>query len=126
MSSDRTFGLVVGAALAAAGAIPAVKHHPMRWWLFYLGTALAAVGATRPGLLHPLNRLWTGLAKILHRIVSPLVLGAMFFLVITPIALIMRMLKRDALHLRTNSSAPTYWKKLEPGGPIAETMRHPF
>ena len=70
---------------------------------FFLLAAFAA-----PTLLAPLNRAWFALGQLLHKIVSPVVLGAMFFLLITPVAIVARLLGRDALRL-TKHRGSTYW-----------------
>jgi hypothetical protein len=90
------------------------------------GFALAAARA--PRLLAPLNAAWFGLGLLLGRLVSPLVLGAMFFLLITPIAWAMRVAGRDALRLRRDRAAPvdSYWIARDPPGPEPGSFRNPF
>ncbi|MHC4295235.1 MAG: SxtJ family membrane protein, partial [Planctomycetota bacterium] len=79
-----------------------------------------------PTRLAPLNRAWTALSLILFRIVNPLVLGIMFFLVVLPIGLLMRLFGKDPLRLMFDREAPTYWIDKEPLGPAKETMRNQF
>jgi len=70
----------------------------------FLLTSFAA-----PGLLTPLNRAWMGLAALLHAITTPIVLGVMFFLLFTPVALVMKLKKRDTMKRRFDQSLPSYW-----------------
>ena len=125
-SSDRSFGLVFAgffALLAAYG-----WWHASGRWPLYLGIAgvflLAAL--VWPNVLKPLNRLWTKLGYVLGRIVSPLVLGLIFFVVMTPLGLLMRLLRKDTLRLRGNPGAGSYWIVRQPPGPPGETMRDQF
>ena len=62
-----------------------------------------------PAALAPLNRVWTRFGLLLHRIVSPVVLGVMFFVVVTPMGLVMRALGKDPLRLRFDREARSYW-----------------
>jgi hypothetical protein len=63
----------------------------------------------RPGILHPLNRAWLAFGRLLHLVVSPLVLGAIFFLCVTPIGWIMRLRGKDVLSLARCSDLSSYW-----------------
>jgi hypothetical protein len=85
---------------------------------------LAALAA--PRMLHPLNALWFRLGLLLHRVVSPLVMGAVFFLCVTPIGLIMRMRGKDLLSLRREDGSRTYWVVRDPAGPDPATMTKQF
>jgi hypothetical protein len=125
-SSDRGFGIVftVVFALIAGFQLYAGRIE----WAMGLGAVAAvflAVALVRPTLLAPLNRLWTRFGLLLHRIVNPLVMGVMFFGVITPFGLAMRLFGWDALSRKRKPEAASYWIEREPG-PAPETMRHQF
>ena len=85
--------------------------------LFAVAAAFAAVAIVAPRLLQPLNRLWMAIAEVLHRIVNPLVLGVMFFLIITPMGMVMRALGKDPLRRKFNKGLDTYWIARDPPGP---------
>ena len=89
--------------------------------MLFLVTATA-----RPKLLSPLNRFWTLLGTILHRIANPILMGFIFFLVVTPIGLTMRLLGKRPLDLKFDPEAKSYWKKRDPPGPPPETMKNQF
>ena len=76
-------------------------------------SAFALFAALFPHLLHPLNRAWLAFGRLLHKIVSPLVMGAVFFLVVTPTALIMRLRGHDLLSLRWRPDQSSYWIERE-------------
>jgi hypothetical protein len=84
------------------------------------------VTAARPVLLNPLNRAWMKFAALLHAIVSPVVLGAMYYLVITPFGVAMRLCGRDALKRRLDHTAKSYWIRRDPPGPPPDSLPRQF
>ena len=79
-----------------------------------------------PAALAPLNRVWTRFGLLLHRIVSPVVLGVMFFVVVTPTGLLMRALGKDPLRLRLTVTQRSYWIDRQPPGPAPDTLNNQF
>ena len=125
-SSHRTFGLVFAVVFAVIGLLPWVFGGPVRVWSIAVGAAFAAVAWLWPAALAPLNRVWTRFGLLLHRLVSPVVLGVMFFLVVTPTGLIMRALGKDPLRLRFDRGARSYWIVRQPPGPAPDSLNHQF
>ena len=125
-SSERSFGIVVGAAVIAIAAWPVFWGRPARWWAAFIGAALVITALGHPPALRPLNRAWTALGAALHGIVSPLVMGAIFFGVVSPIGLVLRLAGKDSLRLRWQPDAPTYWIPRTPPGPAGDSMRQQF
>jgi len=125
-SSDRSFGLVFAAFFAILAAYN--WWHQRAIWPLYLAVAVAflAVALLWPNALAPANRLWTKLGHILGMIVSPIVLSLMFFLVVTPTGLLMRLLGKDPLRLRRDSGAGSYWIVRRPPGPPGDSMGEQF
>ncbi len=117
-SSDRGFGLVIGAALAVVALWPLIGSAPPRWWALGLAAAFVVMA------LAPLNRLWTRLGLALGRIVQPVIMAAVFYGVVTPTAFIMRLANKDPLDRRFDPSAETYWVEREPAEP--KSMRNQF
>ena len=126
LPSDRAFAFTFTAGFALAAG-----------WLFWtgrpgalpvLGIAAATLLAafTKPSLLRPFNRAWMRFGALLHHVVSPLVLGAVYFLVFTPVALAMRLAGRDALHRRFVASRRSYWIERTPPGPPPESLKDQF
>src|SRR5262249_28270371 len=97
-----------------------------RWWALAVAAAFAVVALARPQLLHPLNRAWLALGRLLHKIVSPLVMGAIFFAVVTPTGWIMRLRGKDVLSLKRRPDQTSYWIRRQPTRPEAETMKNQF
>ena len=125
-SSERSFGLVFAVVFAIIGLWPLTGDGPVRWWSLAIGLGFAGVAVVRPALLAPLNRLWFKFGLLLNRIVSPLVMGLLFYLVITPFALVMRALGKDLLRLKRDPVAESYWIAREPPGPAPETIKNQY
>ena len=126
MPSDRKFGWFLAAVFALSGAYFKWKHTSA--WdmpLFMLALVFAVVAFAAPKLLARFNKLWFQVGMVLGRIVSPIVLGGIFFLLITPVAVFMRLLGRDALHLKKRE-VHSYWIKREPAGPEPESFNNQF
>ena len=119
LPSDRKFGWTFAALFVLIGAL----SHP---WLIALGALFAVVTVTRAELLAPLKRAWMRLGELLNRVVSPLVMAVIFFAVFTPVGLVMRAFGRDALSLRYEPKADSYWKRREPPGPAEDSFRNLF
>lgn len=85
-----------------------------------VAVAFALVSLVAARLLHPLNIAWMWFGGVLNRIVSPVVLGVIFFVVFTPVALFFKVRGRDSLSRKFDPSLPTYWLQREPPGPDAE------
>src|SRR6476646_10942400 len=125
-STDRSFGFVFAAMFTLIGCWPLTHWHTPRWWAFIVAAAFALAALVWPQILHPLNRLWLALGGLLHKVVSPLVMGAVFFLGVTPTAWLMRLAGQDVLALKRRPDLKTYWIKREPAGPEAGTMKNQF
>jgi hypothetical protein len=125
-SSNRTLGLVFATVFAIIGIVPWFTQGSPHWWAVIVAGAFAAVALVFPSLLAPLNKFWTWLGLVLHKIVSPLVLGIMFFVVITPMGVVMRLLGKDPLRLQFDKSILSYWLDRTPPGPKPDTLPHQF
>jgi hypothetical protein len=125
-SSDRTFGLTIGAVCGVIGIVRLIFGHSHPFW--WLGAALAMLlfALFWPVALHPLNRLWLRLGLVLYKVVNPVVMTLLYAVAIVPIGLLMRLCGKDPLRLRRDPQAATYWIAREPPGPAPETMRNQF
>jgi hypothetical protein len=125
-SSDRSFGLLftgVCAAIAALGVWEG-RRSALWWSLAALAFCLTALFAAP--LLGPLNRAWRWLSLQLFKIVNPIIMGVVFFAVLTPIAIIMRWARRDPLQLRFDRAKPSYWLARTAVGERQTSMRDQF
>jgi len=125
-SSDRSFGIVFCLFFLLLGLAPLRAHHPVRWWALALAAVFLIVALVRPVWLAPLNRVWTRIGVLMGRVVSPVITAFLFYIVVTPMALLFRLLKKDPLRLRADPGAPTYWIVRQPPGPPPESMPNQF
>ncbi len=124
--SHRAFGWTWAALFALVGLWPLVRHGPPRWWSLGLAALLVLVTALVPALLGPPSRLWHRFGLLLHRVVSPIVLALMFFLVLTPMGLLMRVFGRDMMRQRSAAARDSYWIERNPPGPEPGSLARQF
>lgn len=124
--SDRSFGFTLAAALAILGGARRLHDGEPHVPLFVVAASLVVLAVARPRLLGPLAGLWFRLGLVLHRLTSPIVLGAIFFLVVTPTGLLLRLCHRDPLRLRRDLRARTYWIERTTPDPGARWMQRQF
>lgn len=125
-SSDRSFGLVFAVAFLVVALFPMVHGREARLWALAPAAAFLGFALIRPALLTPLNRLWFRFGLLLARVTNPLIMGLVFFLVITPMAMIMRLRGADLLRLRLDREAKSYWIERTPPGPAPASMTNQF
>ena len=125
-TSDRALGGVFAGLFLLIGLYPWFFGGESRLWALGVGGIFAAAALLVPALLGPLNRLWTLLGMLLHRVTSPIVLGVMFFLVITPMGVAMRLFGKDPLRLRFDRQGSSYWVERSPPGPNPDTFSDQF
>ena len=126
LPSNRSFGTVFTIFFALIAAYAFWKGHSWVRWPAGMSAIVLAVTIFCPNLLAPFNRLWMQLGGLLHRIVSPIVLGLIFFGIFAPVGWGMRRAGRDALKRRFEPHRKTYWEDRQPPGPPAEDLRNQF
>ena len=124
--SERSFGLVFAVVFLAIGLAPLLSAGGVRIWPVVIAAVCGVVALVHPRLLRPFNAAWLKFGLLLSRIVNPIVLGFLFYVVITPAGLIMRLLGKDPLRLRIDRTAESYWIERRPPGPPPESMRNQF
>ncbi|MBF0285383.1 MAG: hypothetical protein HQL51_13105 [Magnetococcales bacterium] len=124
--SERSFGLVFTAFFALVGGWPLLHGGVPRLWAGVAAGVFLVLALAWPRGLAPLNRLWFHFGLLLHRVMTPLVMGILFFAVFTPMGVVMRLLGKDPLRLRLDPKASSYWIPRDPPGPAPESMKHQF
>ena len=109
--SNRSFGLVFFVVFLAIALWPLKSGEEFRLWSLVLSIIFFILGVLNSKLLTPLNRLWFKLGMFLGSIVSPIVMGMVYFIVVTPTGVFMRLLGKDSLKRSIVKSASTYWMK---------------
>jgi hypothetical protein len=126
VGSDRNFGLTFAAVFALVGLWPLVHGlAPRLWALIPAGVFLFAAFAF-PTALTPLKMLWMRLGLLLHKIMTPLIMGLIFYGAVTPTGLIMRAMGKDPLRLKRDPAADSYWILRDPPGPPPGSIRNQF
>jgi saxitoxin biosynthesis operon SxtJ-like protein len=126
LPSNRSFGWTFTGFFVLAGAYGLWKGAGAQSWLLAFAAVTAVVTLTRETWLTPLNRGWMKFGELLGRVVSPVVLGVIFFGVFTPVAAVMRLWGRDAMCRRFDAAARSYWVKRDPPGPADGSYRNMF
>jgi large-conductance mechanosensitive channel len=125
-SGNRAFGAVITIVLAIFGLWPLIGGGALRPSLLIAAVVLLAITLVAPALLRIPNRLWFRFGMLLNRLVSPVVLAFLFYVVVTPMAMLMRSVRKDSLRLRQKHGDEGYWIKRDPPGPKPESMSDQF
>jgi nitrate reductase NapE component len=125
-SSNRSFGWIFTVFFLIIGLWPLLHGGALRWWCLAVAALFMLVTLAVPALLALPNRLWLRLGLLLNRIISPVALAFLFYVVVTPIGILMRTLGKDGLRLRRDSTCDTYWIKRDPPGPKPDSLNHQF
>ncbi|TVR10341.1 MAG: hypothetical protein EA385_04310 [Salinarimonadaceae bacterium] len=125
MGSERAFGIVFAVVFAVIALWPLLGGGGLRLWAAAICAGFLAAAFAAPRALKPLNVLWFRFGMLLHRIVSPIVMGFLFFVTVTPIGLLMRAFGKDPMRLK-RSEAKSYWIERDPPGPPPESMTKQF
>ena len=109
ISSNRSFGLLFFIVFLAISLWPLKSQEDLRLWAFILALIFFVLGILNSKFLTPLNKLWMKFGIFLGSIISPFVMGVVFFMVVTPVGLIMRFLGKDLLRIKKSKFVSTYW-----------------
>ena len=126
LPSNRSFGWTFTGFFVLVGVYGLWRGGAALSWVLALAVLMALVTLTRDTWLTPLNRAWMAFGELMGRIVSPIVLGLIFFGVFTPTGVVMRLFGRDAMCRQWNPAAPSYWVKRDPPGPADDSYRNMF
>jgi len=108
LSSNRSFGLVFFTVFILVGLYPRLYDEEMRYWAIIISIIFIILGLTNSSLLTPLNIYWTKFGILLGTIISPFLMGIIFFLIVTPIGLFMKILGKDLINLK-KKNLKSYW-----------------
>ena len=108
IGSNRSFGIVFFVVFLLIGLYPLINADSIRIWSVIISLIFLILGLMNSKILNPLNKLWFKFGILLGKIISPKVMGIIFFLVVTPIGILMKLLKKDLLNLKFNNKE-TYW-----------------
>ncbi len=110
IGSNRSFGIVFFIVFLIIGLYPLIKDGDLRWWSLIISVIFLFLGLINSNVLTPLNKIWFKFGILLGKIISPIVMGIVFFIFVTPTGIIMRLLRKDLIGLKKNNEK-TYWIK---------------
>ena len=122
ISSNRSFGIVFFIIFLIVALYPLINNEDLRIWSLLISAIFLVLGLLNSKLLSPLNKLWFKFGLFLGKVFSPIIMGIIFFLVVTPIGFIMRIVGKDLLNLKFNKDK-SYW--IEKKGPKSK-MKNQF
>ena len=122
LPTNKNFGIVFSVIFLIISLFPLINDESLRIWSLIVSTVFLFLGLINSKILTPLNKIWFKFGLLLGRIVSPVIIGVIFFLVVTPTALIMRLIGKDLLNLKFNKHK-SYW--IEKTGPKSK-MKNQF
>jgi len=108
ISSNKSFGLVFFIVFLFVSLLPLFKDGNIRIWALMLAIIFLILGLLNSSILKPLNKIWFKFGILLGNLISPIVMGIVFFAVVTPTAIIMRIFGKNLLGLK-NSNKQSYW-----------------
>ena len=122
LPTNKNFGIVFSVIFLIISLFPLINDGSLRIWSLIVSTVFLFLGLINSKILTPLNKIWFKFGLLLGRIVSPVIIGVIFFLVVTPTALIIRLIGKDLLNLKFNKHK-SYW--IEKTGPKSK-MKNQF
>ena len=114
VSSNKSFGIVFSIFFLIISIYLFLNKYPIYYWSLFVSIIFLILGLMNSKILSPLNLLWFKFGILLGKIVSPVVMGIIFFLVVTPISILLKIFGKDVLNLKFNNNK-TYW--IEKNGP---------
>ena len=126
-ASDRSFGVMFGFIFIIIAVIIRLRDNPQNIQLLFLALSFLTflISFTRPSLLSTPNKLWMKFSLLLARFVSPIVLGVLFYVLISPLALVLRLFGRDELRLKTKKVA-TNWQSRQINGYSLDSFKNQY
>ena len=114
IGSNRSFGIVFFIVFLLVSIYPLINGENIRYWSLIISLIFLILGFLNSKILTPLNKTWFKFGIFLGRIISPFIMGIIFFFVVTPTGLLMRIFKKDLLKLKFNNDKSYWIKKTEP------------
>ena len=126
MGSERSFGIVFAIVFLLIALFPLLGDGGVRLWSAGVAAVFGGLAFLAPELLAPLNTLWFKFGMLLSKIMSPIVMGILFFVTVTPTGLIMRARGKDLLRQKLDPDAETYWIEVDPEKAALTSMKKQF
>ena len=109
-NSNRTFGILFFLVFLVIGMWPILNNESLRWWSIIISLIFLFLGIINSKILTPLNKIWIKIGELLGRVVAPIVMAIIYFFIVTPMAILLKLLRKDLLKIKF-SPVTTYWIK---------------
>ncbi len=110
-SSNRSFGILFFLVFLGFGLWPLTKEMSPNIYLIIISVIFLILGLLNSKLLSPLNNLWIKFGEILGKVIAPIVMAVVYFLILTPISLLVRLFGKDLIEMKFNNNVKSYWIK---------------
>ena len=114
IGSNRSFGIVFFVVFLIIAFYPLINDENIRYWSLFISLVFLTLGLLNSNILTPLNKIWFKFGILLGKIISPIIMGIIFFFVVTPIGLLMKIFKKDLLNLKFNNKKSYWIEKKDP------------
>ena len=108
IGSNKSFGIVFSIVFLVIAFWPMLNGNEINYWLLAISIVFLILGLINSKILTPLNKIWYKFGILLGNVVGPIVMGVIFFLIVTPTSIIMKLLGKDLLNLKKNNNN-SYW-----------------
>ena len=108
IGSNKSFGIVFSIVFLVIAFWPMLNGNEINYWSLAISIVFLILGLINSKILTPLNKIWFKFGILLGNVVGPIVMGIIFFLIVTPTSIIMKILGKDVLNLKKNNNN-SYW-----------------
>ena len=113
VNSIRSFGIVFFLVFTIIALYPVLNNHGIRFWSLIVGFIFLFLGLVNSPLLKPLNLIWFKFGLFLGKLIAPLIMGIVYFIVVFPTFLILKLFKRNYLNIKYDRNKSSYWINVE-------------
>ncbi len=126
LPSERSFGIVFTLVFMIIGLWPLLYSNQIRLWAISCGAIILVISVIYPKILRMPNYYWFKFGLLLHKIISPIIMGLIFFCVVTPTGLLMRLIKGDLIHQHYDKNLESYWISRDKSTHPIQPMKNQF
>ena len=108
-SNNRSFGILFFIVFLILGLYPTLKGNSPNIYFIFISIPFIILGLINSKILTPLNNAWIKLGEILGIIIAPIVMAIIYFFILTPISIVVRIFGKDLLSIKFNKQVNTYW-----------------
>ena len=109
-NSNRTFGILFFLVFLVIGIWPILNNEGLRWWSIIISLIFLFLGIINSKILSPFNKIWIKIGELLGKVIAPIVMAVIYFFIVTPMAILLKLLRKDLLKIKF-SPVTTYWIK---------------